>query len=77
MWEELKKAAKEVRDEVGEERAKVWDGSQESRVAFEYSPVAESESNGLIERTIQSVQEQIRTIKDTIEFEADMKISSG
>eukprot|EP00973_Karenia_brevis_P035251 4862570-Karenia_brevis.AAC.1 len=43
----------------------------------ENSPVGESQANGKIERAIQSVQGQIRTIKDTIEYEAQMKIGSS
>eukprot|EP00973_Karenia_brevis_P044315 6138795-Karenia_brevis.AAC.1 len=44
-------------------------------VTLEHSPVGESQSNGLVERAIQSVQDQIRAIKDTIECEAKMKIA--
>eukprot|EP00973_Karenia_brevis_P041279 5712036-Karenia_brevis.AAC.1 len=40
----------------------------------ESSPLGESQANGKIERAIQSVQRQIRTIRDTIEYEAQMKI---
>ena len=43
-------------------------------VTMESSPVGESEANGLVERAIQSVQGQIRAIKDTIECEAKTKI---
>ena len=39
-------------------------------VTLENSPVSESESNSMIERAIQSVQGQVRAIKDTIESEA-------
>ena len=37
--------------------------------------MGESESNGMVERAIQSVQGQIKTIKDIIETEAKMTIS--
>eukprot|EP00973_Karenia_brevis_P064001 8893993-Karenia_brevis.AAC.1 len=73
MWQELRDAAKEVKEEKGEEAVKIQDGTS---IMLEYSPVGESQANGVIEKTIQSVQGQIRTIKNTIEIEAKMTINS-
>ena len=74
LWSELKQAAKDIRAINGEGRVKIEDGDS---VMLQNSPVGESQSNGIIGRTIQSVQEQVRTIKNTIEEEANMKIESS
>eukprot|EP00973_Karenia_brevis_P042574 5893899-Karenia_brevis.AAC.2 len=73
MWKELKQAAKDIREANGDGRVQIEDGES---VMVQNSPVGESQSNGVIERTIQSVQEQVRAIKNTIEEEASMKIDS-
>ena len=73
MWKELKQAAENLKESRGDDRVIIESGSS---IMLENSPVGESQSNGMIERTIQSVQEQIRVIKNTIEEEASMKIDS-
>ena len=65
--------AKEVDEVLGQERIEVIE-TESMEVTIENSPVGESESNGLVERAIQSVQEQIRAIKNIVEAEAKMKI---
>ena len=60
MWKELKQAAQDIREELGEDRVRVED---EGAIMVEHSPVGESQSNGVVERAIQSVQEQVRVIK--------------
>ena len=48
-----------------------WNGE----AALEASPVGESESNGAIERTIQTWEGQVRTITDSLEFRLRQTIS--
>eukprot|EP00973_Karenia_brevis_P061575 8562709-Karenia_brevis.AAC.1 len=76
--------AKEIQKELGDERVEIkgeeqqlGDSVEEPEVILESSPVGESQSNGKVERAIQSVQGQIRTIKDMVETEAKMKIGPG
>ena len=73
LWNEKVKAAKGVAQLLGEERVEVIE-PESMEVTMESSPVGESEANGLVERAIQSVQGQIRAIKDTIECEAKTNI---
>ena len=47
----------------------------EAQTVPENSPVGESSANGMVERTIQSVQGQIRTIKDQVETKTGRRIS--
>ena len=42
----------------------VWENTQ---TMMEHSPVGDSQSNGLVERTIQSVESQVRTMKSALE----------
>ena len=73
VWKELKQAAEDIKESKGDGRVIVENGDS---LMLESSPVGESQSNGVIERAIQSVQEQVRAIKNTIEEEAKMKIGS-
>ena len=73
MWKELKQAAEDLKESKGDGRVIVENGDS---IMLENSPVGESQSNGVIERAVQSVQEQVRAIKNTIEEEAKMKIDS-
>ena len=41
----------------------------QAQTMTEHSPVGESKSNGIIERTTQSVEGQIRTLRSKIELE--------
>eukprot|EP00973_Karenia_brevis_P075571 10498545-Karenia_brevis.AAC.1 len=66
---------KEMRKEIQESAREAREDGEEVQIMTENSPVGESQANGKIERAIQSVQGQIRTIKDTIEYEAQMKIN--
>eukprot|EP00973_Karenia_brevis_P010935 1482748-Karenia_brevis.AAC.1 len=73
LWKERSKVANEVKEILGKERIEVQ-GAEDMEITLENSPIGESQSNGAVERAIQSVQDQIRTIKDTVECEAKMKI---
>ena len=73
MRQKIEQAAKSIREELGEDRIRVEHGNA---TLVENSPVGESQSNGVVERAIQSVQEQVRVIKNTIEEEANMKIKA-
>ena len=42
-------------------------GWENTQTMIEHSPVGESQSDGLVERTIQSVKSQIRTMKSALE----------
>jgi len=45
-------------------------------IAFEHSPVAEHQSNGVAERTVKTVQGQVRTMKMALEARISEKKSS-
>ena len=47
-----------------------WNGD----MALEYSPVGESQSNGMVERGIQTWEGQVRTLKDALEARIDEEI---
>ena len=71
IWREKIEAAKSVVEILGKERVEIIE-PETMEITLESSPVGESQSNRFIERAIQGVQGQIRTIKDTIESEAKM-----
>ena len=73
IWKERIQAANEVKELLGSDRIEASE-PENIETTLENSPVGESQSNGLVERAIQSVQEQITVIKDTLEHEADMTI---
>ena len=73
LWKDKVEAAQGVVELLGRDRVELI-APDTMDVTLENSPVGESESNGMIETAIQSVQGQIRAIKDTIESEAKMTI---
>ena len=73
IWTERIQAANEVKELLGSDRIEVSE-PENIETTLENSPAGESQSNWLVERAVQSVQEQIRVIKDTLEHEADMTI---
>ena len=62
IWKERIQAANEVKELLGSDRIEVSE-PKNIETTLENSPVGESQSNGLLERAIQSVQEQVRVIK--------------
>ena len=63
MKSDQEPALRSIVEDVG--RLKVSDGS--GRYVVEYSPVGASQSNGMIERAIQSVSEQTRELLNALE----------
>ena len=57
-------------------RLRTYRGDQ-TQTMTEHSPVGESKSNGFIERTIQSVEGQIRILRSAIEARIGQKIFPG
>ena len=62
IWREKIEAAKSVVEILGKERVEIIE-PETMEITLESSPVGESQSNGLIERAIQSVQGQIKSHK--------------
>ena len=69
----MKQAAEDLKESRGDGRVIVENGDS---IMLESSPVGQSQSNGVIERAIQSVQEQVWAIKNPMEEETSMKIDS-
>eukprot|EP00973_Karenia_brevis_P035405 4880878-Karenia_brevis.AAC.1 len=59
LWEARLQVANEVKELLGSDRIEITE-PESIEAILENSPVGESQSNGLVERAIQSVQEQIR-----------------
>ena len=55
---------------LGELVKAYWNGN----MALENSPVGESQSNGMVERAIQTWEGQVRTMKDALETRIGMEI---
>ena len=65
----MKAVLKSVRSHRGIDT--VWENTQ---TMLEHSPVGDSQSNGLVERTIQTVKGQVRTLKSALESHLGRKI---
>ena len=50
---------------------------EQTQTMIEHSPVGDSKSNGFIERTIQSVEGQIRTLRSATQSRIGAKIVPG
>ena len=59
------------------ERAEEIDIDKQTEVIPETSPVAESKANGEVERYVQAVQGQVRTLKMSLETRCKMKFEGG
>ena len=50
---------------------------EETQIMIEHSPVGDSKSNGFIERTIQSIEGQIRTLRSATQSRIGVKMVPG